>query len=79
MELSTEATAINNVAWNYGNLVSTATEICLHKFAFNSIQTLYLEHMFPGEHQYLVVLAVMETLLSWQLRNTFIILAFEGV
>ena len=49
MELSTEATEINDVTCNYGNLVSMATEIYLHWFAVDSIQTLYLEHMFPGE------------------------------
>ena len=48
LELSTEATAINNVTCNYGNLVSMATEIYLHRFAINGIQTLYLEHMSPG-------------------------------
>ena len=48
MELSTEATAINDVTCNYGNLVSMATEIYLHKFAVDGIQTLYLEYMSPG-------------------------------
>ena len=48
MELSTEVTAINGVACNYGNLVSMATEIYLHRFAVDGIQTLYLEHMPPG-------------------------------
>ena len=64
MELSTKATEINAVTCNYGNLVS----IYLHRFAVDSIQTLYLEH--------LVVLAVLESWLSWQLRTTLIILAF---
>ena len=49
MELSTDATEINDVTCNYGNLVSMATEIYLHWFAVDSIQTLYLEHMSPGE------------------------------
>ena len=44
MELSTKATEINGVTCNYGNCVS----ICLHRFAVNSIQTLYLENMLPG-------------------------------
>ena len=48
MELSTEATEINYVTCNYGNLVSLATEIYLHRFAVESTQTLYLEHMSPG-------------------------------
>ena len=48
MELSTEATAINGVTCNYGNLVSMETEIYLHRFAVDGIQTLYLEHMSPG-------------------------------
>ena len=76
MELSTEATEIHYVTCNYGNLVFMATEVYLHWFAVDSIQTLYLEHMSFGEQQYLVVLAVLETLLPWQLRITFIILAF---
>ena len=78
MELSTEATEINDVTCNYGNLVSMATEIYLHWFAVDSIQTLYLEHMSFWEQQYLIVLAVLQTLLPWQLRITFIILVFEG-
>ena len=49
VELSIEATEINDVTFNYGNLVSMATEICLHWFAVDSIQTLYLERMSPGE------------------------------
>ena len=49
MELSTEATAINDVTCNYGNLVSMATEIYFHRLAVDGIQTLYLEHMSPGE------------------------------
>ena len=48
MELSTEATAINDVTCSYGNLVSMATEIYLHRFAVDRIQTLYLKHMSPG-------------------------------
>ena len=48
MELSTEATAISDVTCNYGNLVSMATEIYLHRFAVDGIQTLYLKHMSPG-------------------------------
>ena len=48
MELSTEATEINNVTCNYGNLISIATEVYLHRFAVDGIQTLYLEHMSPG-------------------------------
>ena len=44
MELSTEA---NDETCNYGNLVSMATEIYLHRFAVNGIQTLYLDHMSP--------------------------------
>ena len=48
MELSTEATEINDVTCNYGNLVSMETEIYLHRFAVDSIQTLCLEHMSPG-------------------------------
>ena len=47
-ELSTEATAINDVTCNYGSLVSMATEIYLHRFAVYGIQTLYLEHMSPA-------------------------------
>ena len=77
MELSIEATEINDVTCNYGNLVSMATEIYLHRFAVDSIQTLYLEHSALGKQQYLVVLAFFETLLPWQLRTTFIILTFE--
>ena len=73
MELSTKATEINGVTCNYGNRVS----IYLHRFAVDSIQTLYLEHMSLGQ-QYLVVLAVLESWLPWKLRTTFIILAFEG-
>ena len=46
-ELSTETTAINDVTCNYGNLVSMATEIYLHRLAVDGIQTLYLEHMSP--------------------------------
>ena len=48
MELSTEATEINDVTCNYGNLVSMATEIYLYRFAVDSTQTLYLEHMSSG-------------------------------
>ena len=48
MELSTEATAINDVTCNYGNLVSMATEIYLHRFALDGIQTQYLDRMSPG-------------------------------
>ena len=48
VELSTEAREINDVTCNYGNLVSMATEIYLHRFAVDTIQTLYLEHMSPG-------------------------------
>ena len=47
-ELSTEATAINDVTCNNGNPVSMATKIYLHRFTVNGIQTLYLEHMSPG-------------------------------
>ena len=47
MELSTEAIEINDVTCNYGNLVSMATEKHIHRFAVDSIQTLYLEHMSP--------------------------------
>ena len=38
----------NDVTCYYGNLVPMATEICLHRFAADSIQTLCLEHMSPG-------------------------------
>ena len=48
MELSTEATAINHVTCNFGNLVTMGTEIYLHSFAVDGIQFLYLEHMSPG-------------------------------
>ena len=48
MELSTEATEIKDVTCNYGNLVSMPTEIYLHRFAVDGIQTLYLERMSPG-------------------------------
>ena len=48
VELSTETTEINDVTWNYENLGSVATEIYLPRFAVDSIQTLYLEHMSPG-------------------------------
>ena len=44
MELSTKATEINGVTCNYGNRVS----IYLHRFAVDSIQTLYLEYMSSG-------------------------------
>ena len=47
MKLSTEATAINDVTCNYGNFVSMATEIYLHRFAADGIQPLYLEHVSP--------------------------------
>ena len=47
--LSTEATEIN-VTCNYGNFVSMATEIYIHRFAVDSIQTLYFEHMFPDHN-----------------------------
>ena len=30
------------------SLVSMATELYLHRFAVNGIETLYLEHMSPG-------------------------------
>ena len=49
MELSTEAREISDVTCNYENLVSMATEIYRHRFAVDSIQTLYLEHMFPEQ------------------------------
>ena len=49
MELSTEATEVNDVTCNYGNLVCMATEMHLHWFTIDSIQTLYLEHMSPRE------------------------------
>ena len=42
------ATEINDVTCNYENLVSMATEIYLHRFAVDSIQTLYFEQMPPG-------------------------------
>ena len=48
MELSTEATEINDVTCNFGNLVSMATETYLHRFAVDGIQILYLEGMSPG-------------------------------
>ena len=48
MELSTQATAINDVTCNYGNIVSMATEMYLHRFSVDGIQTLYLEHISPG-------------------------------
>ena len=63
VELSTEATEINGVTCNYGNLVSMATELYLHWFAIDSIQAFYLEHMSLGKQQYLVVLSVLGTLL----------------
>ena len=47
VELSTEATAMNGLTCNYGNLVSMATEIYLRMFAVDGIQTSYLEHMSP--------------------------------
>ena len=47
MELSINATAINDVTCDYGNLVSMVTEIYLHRLTADGIQTLYLEHMFP--------------------------------
>ena len=78
MELSTEATEINDVTCNYRNVMCMAKEIYLHWFAVDSIQTLYLEHMSFGEHHSLAVLAVLEILFPWQLRITFITLAFEG-
>ena len=67
----------NDVTCNYENVVSMATEIYLHRFAVDSIQTLHLKHMTPGPKQYLVVLSVLETLLPWQLKTTFIILALK--
>ena len=74
MELSTKATEVNDVTCNYGNLVSMATEIYLQRFAVDSIQTLYLEHMSLA---ITIVLAVLETLLhlkdnelhAWQKYN----------
>ena len=48
MELSTEAIEINDVSCIFGNLVSMATEIDLHRFAIVSIENLYLEHMSSG-------------------------------
>ena len=33
---------------NYGHIVSMATEIYIHRFAVDGMQTLYLEHMSPG-------------------------------
>ena len=78
MELSAKATAINDVTCNYGNLVYMAAEIFIG-LLFMAYKP-YIWDICPlGQHQYLVVLAVVETLLPWQLRNTFIILAFEGV
>ena len=77
MELSTEATAISDATYNYGNLLSMATEIYLHRFAVDGIQTLYLEHMSLGAtstsgstccHGNLVAMAT----------ESFIILALEG-
>ena len=78
MALSTEATEINDVTCNYGNFVSMATEIYLHWFAVDGIQP-YIWNICPlRKQQYLVILAVLETLLPCQLRITFIILAFKG-
>ena len=48
VELSTEATEINDVSCNCGNLVSMTTEIYLHRFAVDSIQTIYLGRISPG-------------------------------
>ena len=48
MDLSNEATLINDVTCNYGKLVSMTTEIYLHRSAVDSIQTFYLEHKSPG-------------------------------
>ena len=48
MEPRILATTINDVTGNYGNLVSMAMEICLHRFAVDGIKTLYLEHISPG-------------------------------
>ena len=40
---------------------------------------LYVWNICPlGQQQYLVVLAVLETLLPWQMRTTFIIVVSEG-
>ena len=47
MELSTEATAINDVTCNYEDVVSMATEIYLQRFAVDGIQILFLEHISP--------------------------------
>ena len=67
VELSTKATEINAVTCNYGNLVS----IYLHRFAVDSIETLYLEHMSPGATKYLVALAVLEKLVAMATENYF--------
>ena len=77
MESSIEETAMNDVTMEtlYPRQ-QRYTFIGLPLMAYKP----YIWNICPlGQHQYLVVLAVMETLLPWQLRNTFIILAFEGV
>ena len=77
--VATETTTINDVTCNYGNLVSMTTKIYLHSFAVDGIRP-YIWNICPlRQHQYLVVLAVMEMMLPWQLRNTFIIEALKGV
>ena len=48
VELSNEATEINDVISNHGNLIFMATEIYVCMFAVDGIQTLYLEHMSHG-------------------------------
>ena len=72
MELSTEATEMNNVTFNNGNLVSLATGIYLNRSAVDVIQTLYLETCPLGQQQYLAALVVLGTLFSWQLRTTLL-------
>ena len=78
MEFSTEA--VDDVTCNYGKLGSVRQQrytvigllLMAYKFYIWNICLL-------GQQQYLVVLAVIKTLLPKQLRNTLKIQAFGGV
>ena len=75
MELSTEATEINDITCNYENLVSMATEIYLHRFA---VDLLYLEHMSPGPTTISGSTCCLGNLVAMATENYFYYSGIEG-
>ena len=75
--MSTEATEINDVTCNNGNVVSMATEIYLYMFAVDSMQTLHLEHMSSEVTTISGSTCCFGNLVAMATENYFYFLAFE--